>query len=120
MVLQCRELTSSRYDPKPVISCRLNPFAYFQNIQLSKILRLSFEQIINFNGADELWANLQSGNAPNFEFIVPNQCHDMHGFVSCGTPICSSNIAADTRFLMLQADAAVKKLVTGVKARLDR
>jgi phospholipase C len=28
-------------------------------------------------------ADLSSGKAPNFSFIVPDQCHDMHGLSSC-------------------------------------
>ena len=28
-------------------------------------------------------ADLASGNVPNFSFIVPDQCHDMHGTTSC-------------------------------------
>jgi hypothetical protein len=53
---------------------------------------------------------------PNFALIVPNQCHDMHGFVSGGTPICSSSTTAETNFLIEQGDAEVAKLVDGIKA----
>jgi phosphatidylinositol-3-phosphatase len=27
--------------------------------------------------------DLQSGNLPNFSYIVPDQCHDMHGTGGC-------------------------------------
>ncbi len=93
-----------------------NPFVYFQNIQLGENPQLSLEQVKDFDGPDGLWADLQTGNAPNFAFIAPNQCHDMHGFVSGGTPICSANTAAEAGFLMLQGDAEVSKLVTGIKS----
>jgi hypothetical protein len=47
---------------------------------------------------------------------VPNQCHDMHGFVSGGTPICSTANATEAGFLMQQGDAEVAKLVNGIHA----
>jgi hypothetical protein len=53
---------------------------------------------------------------PNFAVIVPNQCHDMHGFVSGGTPICTAATATEAGFLMAQGDATVRKLVRGIKA----
>lgn len=31
----------------------------------------------------QLATDLQSGNVPNFSFIAPDQCHDMHGLKSC-------------------------------------
>jgi len=48
--------------------------------------------------------------------IVPNQCHDMHGFVSGGPPICSTSTTAETDFAIQQGDAEVQKLVEGIKA----
>jgi hypothetical protein len=109
----------SVFGPGPIqklYAVKHNPFVYFQNIQLGENPELSLEQIKDFDGPDGLWADLQSGNAPNFAFIVPNQCHDMHGFVSGGTPICSAATSAEAGFLMLQGDAEVSKLVTGIKA----
>jgi len=55
---------------------------------------------------------------PHLWFIVPNQCHDMHGFVSGGTPICSTNTQAEVNFAIQQGDAEVNKLITGIKASL--
>jgi phosphatidylinositol-3-phosphatase len=92
-----------------------DPFAYFRDIELGETDGLSLEQIKDFDGPDGLWADLQS-DAPNFSFIVPNQCHDMHGFVSGGTAICSSATAAESALLMQQGDAEVQKLVDGIKA----
>jgi hypothetical protein len=108
----------STFAPGPIqklYAVKHNPFAYFQNIQLGDNPKLSLEQIKDFDGPDGLWADLQSGKAPNFAMIVPNQCHDMHGFVSGGTPICTGNTAAEAGLLMLQGDAALRKLVTGIK-----
>ena len=53
---------------------------------------------------------------PNFSFIVPNQCHDMHGFVSGGPPICSTSTTAETNYAINQGDAEVQKLIEGIKA----
>jgi hypothetical protein len=92
-----------------------DPFVYFQNIEVGEDENLSLEQVKDFDGPDGLWADLQS-DAPNFSFIVPNQCHDMHGFVSGGTPICSSLTAAESGLFIRQGDAEVQKLVEGIKA----
>jgi phosphatidylinositol-3-phosphatase len=92
-----------------------NPFVYFQNVEVGQQDGLTLEQVKDFDGPDGLWADLQT-DVPNFSVIVPNQCHDMHGFVSGGTPICSASTAAEAGFLMTQGDAIVKKLVEGIKA----
>jgi hypothetical protein len=93
-----------------------NPFAYFDNIERGLNPDLSLEQVQDFDGPDGLWADLQTRSMPNLAFIVPNQCHDMHGFVSGGTPICSTATAAESGLLMQAGDAAVAKIVTGIKA----
>jgi phosphatidylinositol-3-phosphatase len=93
-----------------------NPFAYFQNIETGDNPALSFSRIQDFDGPDGLWADLQHPErTPNFSFIVPNQCHDMHGGVSGGTFICSTKTAAETGYLMLEGDAQVAKIINGIK-----
>jgi phosphatidylinositol-3-phosphatase len=107
------------FGPGPIqklYAVKHNPFAYFKNIEQGTTTGLSFAQVQDFDGPQGLWADLATGDVPNFSFIVPNQCHDMHGFVSGGTPICSANTDAEAGYLMLQGDAEVKKLVTGIKA----
>jgi hypothetical protein len=94
-----------------------DPFVYFQNVELGEAEDLSLAQVVDFDGPDGLWADLQSRReVPNLAFIVPNQCHDMHGFVSGGPPICSTATAADNALLMSEGDAEVAKLVNGIKA----
>jgi hypothetical protein len=108
----------SVFSPGPIqklYAVKHDPFAYFQNIEVGQVPQLSLEQIKDFDGPNGLWADLQSG-APNFAFIVPNQCHDMHGFVSGGTPICSSATPPETALLMSQGDAEVAKLIQGIKS----
>jgi hypothetical protein len=108
------------FGPGPIqklYAVKHDPFAYFQNIELGENDELSLAQVTDFDGPDGLWADLQSREEwPNFAFIVPNQCHDMHGFVSGGTPICSASTLAESAFLISEGDAEVAKLVNGIKA----
>jgi hypothetical protein len=86
-----------------------NPFVYFANIQAGTNPKNSQNNIVGF---ESLYADLKSGHAPNFSFIAPNQCHDMHGRGSSEvSPGCS--IDAGT---IAQGDATVKRLVTDIKA----
>lgn len=106
-----------------------NPFVYFSNIQQGTNPLLSYNQIQGFEGVEGLWADLQQhpliGNVvfgqneshvPNFSLIVPDQCGDMHGGVSGGTPICSAGTSAEAQLLIAQGDSEVQKLVNGIKA----
>lgn len=94
-----------------------NPFAYFRNIEEGDDDELSLAHVSDFDGPDGLWADLQSRQDwPNLAVIVPNQCHDMHGFVSGGTPICSTSTPAESSLLMSQGDAEVAKLIHGIEA----
>jgi phosphatidylinositol-3-phosphatase len=117
---------AATFAPGPIqklYAVKHNPFAYFQNIELGQDDDLSLAQVRDFDGTDGLWADLQFWSvpeshekAPNLMVIVPNQCHDMHGFVSGGTPICSTKTPAESAFLMSEGDAEVAKLVNGIKA----
>ena len=51
-----------------------DPFAYFQSVQEGQLNR-----IVGFEGARGLLDDLQSGNIPDYSYIVPNQCDDQHG-----------------------------------------
>jgi len=94
-----------------------NPFVYFEKIESGDDATLSLDQVVDFDGPNGLWADLTSDNrAPNFSFIVPNQCHDMHGFVSGGTAICSTGNQLETNLTIQQGDAEVAKLIYGIKA----
>jgi hypothetical protein len=110
----------SVFGPGPIqklYAVKHDPFAYFQNIEVGQNDELSLAQVVDFDGPDGLWADLQfPEDFPNFAFIVPNQCHDMHGSVSGGTPICSTSTPAESALLMSEGDAEVAKLVNGIKA----
>jgi hypothetical protein len=106
------------FGPGPIqklYAVKHDPFAYFRNIEVGSNDQLSLAQVVDFDGPDGLWVDLQS-DAPDLSVIVPNQCHDMHGFVSGGTPICSASTTAEANFLMQQGDAQVAKLVNGIHA----
>jgi hypothetical protein len=107
------------FGPSPIqklYAVKHDPFVYFQNIQVGANPALSLAQVVDFDGPQGLWSDLRANKAPNFSFIVPNQCHDMHGFVSGGTPICPASTAAETSLLIQQGDAEVNKIITYIKA----
>ncbi len=59
-----------------------NPFVYFRSVQENHL-----DRIAAFSGANGLFADLESGDVPNFSFIAPNQCTDQHGRGNAG-PQC--------------------------------
>ena len=60
-----------------------NPFVYFQSVQEGGL-----KNVVGFVGPGGLYADLGSGNVPNFSFIAPNQCNDQHGRGNAG-PFCN-------------------------------
>ena len=98
-----------------------NPFAYFKSVQEGNDPELSLRRAVSFDGEHGLYADLKAGTVPNFAFIAPNQCEDMHGRGN-GTAFC--NYDADDNgtqtglnpSLILQGDLAVQRIVTAIKA----
>jgi hypothetical protein len=98
-----------------------NPFVYFAAVQKGTNPALSLAQSVGFDGPTGLYADLRSGNVPNFAFIAPNQCNDQHGRGN-GTAFC--NYDADDNgtqtglnpSLILEGDLTVQKIVTAIKA----
>jgi hypothetical protein len=98
-----------------------NPFAYFASVQEGKDRALSLDRVVSFEGQHGLYADLKTGHVPDFAFIAPNQCEDMHGRGN-GTAFC--NYDADDNgtqtglnpSLILQGDLAVQRIVTAIKA----
>jgi phosphatidylinositol-3-phosphatase len=98
-----------------------DPFAYFASVQEGSNRALSLSQIVSFDGPQGLYADLKSGRVPDFAFIAPNQCDDMHGRGN-GTAFC--NFDADDNgtqqglnpSLILQGDLSVQRLVTAIKS----
>jgi hypothetical protein len=68
-----------------------NPFMYFSDINYPGSPRLS--KIVPYE--NNFLSDLKKGAAPNFSFISPNQCHDMHDISAStaaliGLPACAS------------------------------
>jgi hypothetical protein len=66
--------------PNALYAQKHNPFAYFEEIVRSKA-RLQRLKPLSTLSAD------LAGAAPNFVFIVPDQCHDGHGLPTCDDPV---------------------------------
>jgi hypothetical protein len=97
-----------------------NPFVYFHSIQEGVNPGSSLANVVGFEGAGGLFADLGSGSVPSFSFIAPNQCNDQHGRGNAG-PYCNFDPISDgsqanlNPALMLLGDTAVKRLVTAIK-----
>ncbi len=98
-----------------------DPFAYFASVQQGNDRALSLERVVSFDGPKGLYADLKAGTVPDFAFIAPNQCDDMHGR-SNGTAFCnydSDDNGTQTGLnptLILQGDLSVQRIVTAIKA----
>jgi hypothetical protein len=107
--------TSSGPVTLPLYAQKHNPFVYFSDIW-NNPERLN--KIVPF---DRFASNLASGNVPNFVWISPDQCHDMHGVdptsaalahnPKCGYP----NSGLDHGAIQL-GDAFLKKTVGQIMA----
>lgn len=89
-----------------------NPFVYFKNVQENTDSRNSLKNVRAFDGDNGLFADLRAGHAPNFSFIVPNQCHDMHGR---GNVNEAGYLCTQDKYLIQSGDAAVQRLVEAIK-----
>lgn len=78
-----------------------NPFVYFKDIATNPA---RLKNIQPLNSMKTLEMALASPAAPNFVFIVPDQCHDMHG-----TNDCPSGDA-----LLIEGDRYVQQVVTTI------
>jgi len=97
-----------------------DPFVLFDDI------RLNPERLQNIKPYAQFAADMQSATVPNFVWISPNQCHDMHGGVytavapdgSDGTPCPygSTKDDANDAALKQKADAFVKGAVDAIQA----
>jgi len=97
-----------------------NPFAYFRSIQEGEQPGSDLTNIVGFDGANGLYADLAAGSVPNFSFIAPNQCNDQHGRGNAG-PYCNydpndnGTQAGLNPALMQRGDIALKQIVTAIK-----
>jgi hypothetical protein len=91
-----------------------NPFALYTDV-LNNPARVQ-----NFKPIESLATDLATGVAPNYSFIVPDQCHDMHGVSSSsakayGMPWCAYPPDFVINHALISAgDAYIKSLVTTI------
>ena len=88
-------LSDGLYDPNH------NPFHYFVNSSTSgggwcSSANSNTEGVVPYptTGVSGLVTDLDAANAPDFVFLVPNDCHEMHGDTSSGSP-CASDSDSD-------------------------
>jgi hypothetical protein len=105
-----------------------NPFVYFKSVQDGTRPELRLSNIVGFDGAKGLYADLAAGAVPNFSFIAPNQCNDQHGRGNadayCAFDPGLTNLNGSTNGtqaglnpgLIAQGDATIQRLVTAIKA----
>src|ERR1019366_4298303 len=97
-----------------------NPFVYFRSIQEGYEPGSSLANVVAFDGANGIYADLQAGTIPTYSFIVPNQCNDQHGRGNAG-PFCNfdeNDNGTQTGLneaLILQGDVSVQRIVTAIK-----
>jgi phosphatidylinositol-3-phosphatase len=97
-----------------------NPFAYFRNVQEGWDPRNSLKNVVDFAGANGLYADLASGHVPTYSLIAPNQCNDQHGRGNGGA-FCNYDPASDgsqaglNPALIYLGDVAVQRIVTAIK-----
>lgn len=97
-----------------------DPFVYFRAVQDGTEPGLSLKQVRGFDGTGGLYEDLGSGHVPNYSFIAPNQCDDMHGR-SNSIPFCAGDpndngtqVGLNPALIQV-GDSTVKRLVTAIK-----
>lgn len=100
-----------------------NPFVYFRSVQEGTIPGSSLKNTAGFEGAGGLFADLASGHVPNYSFIAPNQCDDMHGRgVPPAVPTCNYDFNDNgtqnglNPALIYQGDVTVERIVNAIHA----
>jgi hypothetical protein len=97
-----------------------NPFVYFRSIQEADEPGSDLTNVVAFDGAAGLYADLRSGQVPSFSFIAPNQCNDQHGRGNAG-PYCNYDPNDDgtqaglNPALLQRGDQTLRKIVTAIK-----
>jgi phosphatidylinositol-3-phosphatase len=105
-----------------------NPFAYFQSVQEGTNPDNSLRNMVGFEGANGLFADLANGHVPSLSFIAPDQCNDQHGRGN-GDAFCQFDPGTAAFHgntdgtqvglnpgLSAQADVTINKIVSSIKA----
>lgn len=97
-----------------------NPFVYFRSIQEGEEPGSNLTNVVGFDGANGLYADLSAGAVPTYSFIVPNQCNDQHGRGNAGAycnfdPNDNGTLVGLNPALMQRGDVALAKIVSAIK-----
>lgn len=97
-----------------------DPFAYFRSVEEGYDARNSLRNIVDFDGARGLYADLATGHVPTFSFIAPDQCNDQHGRGNAGAfcnydPTSNGTQAGSNPALIYRGDVAAQRIVTAIK-----
>lgn len=100
----------------PLYASKHNPFVLFNDI------RNNPQRMANVKSYTSLGSDLNTGRTPNFVYIVPDQCNDMHGGVYTAVPghpetpcaYGSTNDDPADASLKQKADAFVKSTVATI------
>jgi hypothetical protein len=109
----------SQSDLVALYAVKHNPFVYFRNVQEGENPRSSFKNVVDFEGKRGLYADLASGDVPNYSFIAPNQCNDEHGRGNAGA-FCQFDPNDDgmqdglNPALIYRGDVAVQRIVSAI------
>jgi hypothetical protein len=93
-----------------------NPFMYFSSINHKGSARL--KKIVPYK---QLGQDLASGNVPNFVWVSPNQCRDMHGTdptsaAALGIPKCGYPASGLDHGAIQLGDSFLKSAVTQIES----
>jgi len=98
----------------PVYQSKHNPFLNFASVQQASPAALQQEIVPD----TQLALDLRAGTAPNFSFITPDICHDMHGGATECPYADNANNPTDTHnnALVAAGDAYASGLITDIMA----
>jgi phosphatidylinositol-3-phosphatase len=80
-----------------------NPFRYFTNYNSNQAAgwcssaNLSTEGVVPYLGSGAMVSALNGANAPDFVWITPNDCHNMHGDTNAGSTCAGSTASQLTQ-----------------------
>jgi len=99
--------------PEALYVQKHNPFEYFSDIRNNPA---RMQKIVPFT---QLATDLSSGNVPNYVWISPDTCHDMHGMSTAGAaavgePNCAYPPAGVSHALIQAGDSFLRSTVTEI------
>jgi hypothetical protein len=109
----------SQSDLVALYAVKHDPFVYFQSVQEGQDRGDSLKNVVSFEGKHGLYADLGSGEVPNYSFIAPNQCNDEHGRGNAGA-FCQFDPNDDgmqdglNPALIYLGDVAVQRLTSAI------